>query len=792
MRFFACMVLCSLCTSGYLSAQEPVATIQTRLNEYREKNLQEKIYVHTDKNFYLAGEIIWFKLYYVEASSHHPLDISKVAYVEILDKDNKPVKQAKIALEKGSGEGSFYLPASVNSGNYFIRAYTNWMKNFSPDYYFEKPVTIVNSLKPLTPQEPDTATTVFAQFFPEGGNLVKNIESKVAFRVTDKYGKGLNFTGLLLNENNDTLARFQPFKFGMGSFMLTPAENHTYKAIITTENGKSIVSALPAVQEQGYVMQLSNLQSSGFTVTVTSTGAGANGQEIYLFIHTGGEVKMAEKHTLTDGKTVFTINKSLPGEGISQLTVFNKDRQPVCERLLFKQPEQVLSIAAESGSKQYTTRKRVQLSINTKTTTAVPADLSVAVYRLDSLQSTDPNTILSYLWLTSDLKGNIEQPGYYFSAWNQEVETAADNLMLVHGWRRFNWEEVLSGKTPSFEYIPEFDGHIITGTIASSITSKPLADVKADLSVPGTQIQFYTAASNKEGRLSFDVRDYYGQNEVIVQAENYADSNYHIDIANPFSEKYSGNRLPRFLLPESLKTSLTNYSIGMQVQNTYTGEKLSRFNVPEVDTIPFYGKPFTRYMLDDYVRFTTMEEVLREYVPDVAVRRYGGQYHLHVLNWEQRQYYQTDPLILLDGVYVDNQKIIHYDPLKVKKLEVVTEKYVLGQYVYDGIVSFTTYHGDLEDVKLDTKTVRLDYEGLQLKREFYSPVYETDQQTASRIPDFRNLLFWSPDLKTDLAGNAKVGFYTSDIQGSYVAVLQGIDAEGHAGSYFFTFDVRGN
>jgi hypothetical protein len=127
--------------------------------------------------------------------------------------------------------------------------------------------------------------------------------------------------------------------------------------------------------------------------------------------------------------------------------------------------------------------------------------------------------------------------------------------------------------------------------------------------------------------------------------------------------------------------------------------------------------------------------------------------------------------------------------LKVNKLEVVVNRYINGEFVYPGIVNFTTYHGDMQDLKLDSKAVILDYEGLQLKREFYSPVYKTEQQAASRLPDFRNLLFWSPDVQTDTSGQATVEFYTSDMKGKYIAVLQGIDDAGYAGSYYFTFEV---
>jgi hypothetical protein len=301
-------------------------------------------------------------------------------------------------------------------------------------------------------------------------------------------------------------------------------------------------------------------------------------------------------------------------------------------------------------------------------------------------------------------------------------------------------------------------------------------------------LQFYNTKTNKEGKIHFDVRDYYGQNEIIVQTDA-PDSNYRVDVLNPFSEKYNDQQLPAFVLPAASQYSLNEQSIGMQVLNTYDPGKLSHFAVPAIDTFPFYGKPYKVYKLDDYVRFTTMEEVLREYVPEVAVRRWGGQLHLKVFDFDVRDFYPTDPLILLDGVKVDNRILLNYDPLKVNKLEVLTNKFIKGEFIYQGIVNFTTYHGDMQDLKLDAKAVILDYEGLQLKREFYSPVYKTEQQALNRMPDFRNLLYWSPDVQTDNSGQATVEFYTSDMKGKYVVVIQGMDEAGYAGSSYFTFDV---
>jgi hypothetical protein len=770
------------------NAQGMLADIPNRFKQYCTWNSPEKLYVHTDKNSYLAGELLWFKIYNVDGALFQPVDLSKIAYIEILDKDNKPVMQAKIALTKGKGNGSFYLPVSINSGNYRLRAYTSWMKNLPAAYYFEKPVTIVNTLKTLTAQVADSNNRYQVAFFPEGGNLVKDVMSKIAFRVTDRFGKGVNCKGMVLAANNDTIIGFHTLKFGMGHFMFKPASTELYKALITLPDGSTITQGLPAAYEQGYAMQLVEDEAGAMSITVS--GRSVSSQALFLFVHSRQVIQIAEKQTFNNGLAVFSLHKSKLADGLSNITIFNEQQQPICERLYFKKPQQVLSVAANSNAVKYGNRKRVALSVNTRQANAqagTSANLSVAVYRLDSLQTVDPNSPLSYLWLTSELTGNIESPGYYFST-DEAIKEATDNLVLVHGWRRFNWDQVLNDKHPTFEYVPEFDGHIITCQIKQNAGTPLVGPMDAWLSIPGIQLQFYNSKTNKEGKLYFDVRDYYGQNEIIVQTDA-PDSNYRVDVLNPFAEKYSDWRLPAFALPAVAQQSLNEQSIGMQVLNTYDAGKLSRFAVPAIDTLPFYGKPFKIYKLDDYVRFTTMEEVLREYVPEVAVRRYGGQLHLKIFDFEFRDFYPSDPLILLDGVKIDNTILLNYDPLKVNKLEVISNKYIKGEFIYQGIVNFTTYHGDRQDLKLPSKAVILDYEGLQLKREFYSPVYKTEQQALSRLPDFRNLLYWSPDVQTDSSGQATVEFYTSDTKGKYVAVLQGMDDAGYAGSYYFTFDV---
>ena len=771
------------------SNAQTTTVIQNSFNNYQQNTFQEKLFVHTDKSTYLTGEILWFKIYNVDAGNNNPINISKVGYVEVLDNNQVPVMQAKVALKgNGSGNGSVYIPVAVNSGNYKLRAYTNWMKNFNADNYFEKDITIINPLKSPEIIANKAKAAYDIQFFPEGGNLVNNLTSKVAFKVVGQDGKGVNFRGAIINQHNDTVARFHPLKFGIGNFIFKPNLKDTYKAVvyINAEN-KPIVKELPAVFDQGYVMQLAD-NPNQITVTVNSNVS--NG-EVYLFAHTRNASKSIQSANLVNGTAKFLIDKALLGEGISHFTVFNNDRKPVCERLYFRRPTQKVTITAQPNQEQYGARKKVNVAVSVKDQQGQPlvSDLSMSVYQTDSLQTIEPIDIVNYLWLTSDLKGNIESPDYYFKNKDAEADQAVDNLMLSQGWSRFKWEEVFKNPQPSFAFLPEYTGHLVTAKLTGISTNQPEKNVPAYLAVPGKRVQLYTSKSDSTGKLLFNTKDLYGPGEIVVQTNGEKDSTYRIDILSPFSEKYSKSILPVFNLTEDMQSALKARSLDMQVQNLYAGNQLKQFFNPKIDSSSFYGKFFIPYKLDDYTRFTTMEEVLREYVKSLIVIKQQKRYHIRIN--AEKGFLEGDPLVILDGVPVFNMdKVMAIDPLKIRKLELVKSRYFWQATEFEGILNFTTYKGDLGGYEFDPHAVIIDYEGMQLEREFYSPVYETNQQVVSRLPDFRNVLYWSPSVSTNAQGKTQVTFYTSDRTGNYVGVLQGITATGEVGSQYFKFMVK--
>jgi hypothetical protein len=794
-RFF--FITACFAIYGAASAQQADFTkLQQDFQRYAKYAPAEKIYLHTDKSAYVAGEIIWFKVYNADAATNRQLDFSKVAYVEVLDRNNKPVLQAKVELVEKGGAGSLYIPLTINSDFYTLRAYTNWMKNAGAAIFFEKTIGIINTIKTVEAIPKQDTVRVVAGFFPEGGHLVEGVESKLGFQVVGLHGKGVDAEGVITNTNGDTVQRFTTHRFGMGQFVLKPEQGQAYKASITLADGKTFTSSLPEVYDQGYVMSITDNNDGRWKVRIQAKNAtpGQRGETVFLLGHSHQLVKSAESGYVNyESDLVFYIDKQKLEPGISHFTLFNKDQQPVCERLVFTPLPGKAQTTIQADKQNYDRREKVNLQVSSfvEGEKKDQANYSLSVYRIDSLSSLDEPDIASYLLLTSDLKGHVESPAYYFS--NQEdVNEARENLLLTHGWRRFRWENVLKADHEKPKFIPEYRGHFIAARVTEAGNGKVAGDVECFLSFPGNPYGFYAARTDEKGMVYFDAKSYYGAGEIIVQAGRDTVSKYRVDILTPFAEDFTLRHLPYVSLAKKMEQNLLNKSIAMQAQNIYGGDSIRRFNAPAlVDTFPFFGKPEFTYRLDDYKRFTTMEEVLREYVMSINVALRNGKLFLSVWDELAQTIYADNVLVLLDGVPLMNyNRIFSYDPLKVKKLDIVPRRYQLGGINFKGIASFETYQAKFDGFDLTPGVVAVDYEGLQLQREFYAPSYITEEDKRSRIPDFRSTLTWHTDLSVDAGGKRSLQFYTSDQPGNYLVVLQGFDAAGNPVSTTGSFVVK--
>jgi hypothetical protein len=825
--YYIVWVICGWAAFSCLTtpvAAQAESQLRSLFTNYSEAGVAEEIFVHCDKDLYLAGEICWFKVYCVDAFLHRPISISKLAYWELVDRLNNPVAQLKIGLQDGFGNGSYPLPGSLNSGTYKVRCYTNWMKNFDAGFFFEKEITVINphqyygedtaksgraagdtvGVAAATSQSAAAIRSAGAiRFYPEGGNLVNGIPSTVAFKISGSDGQGVEGSGCVFDDRNDTLCMIRTQKMGIGKFVFTPQGGRSYKAVIWLAHGEKMIAGVPGAYDQGYVMHLLDSDENRLKITVEAKGVALSSRMVYLFVHTRGSVKIVQGAALSGGEALFVVDKKRLGEGMSQITIFDAEKHPVCERLYFKYPDRRLEVRVSADKDSYGRREKIEVTVDTREDSSGTtgdsggsgrgraANLSMAVYKIDTLQPVDRMNIENYLWLSGDLANGVEEPEYYFEPGNPDRESSMDNLLLTQGWRRFRWEDVLQGKKPAFKFLPEYTGHIIMARIFDSATKMPVPNREVFVSSPSTRTIFNAAASDSNGVLRFEMRDFYTNGELVLRPEKPEDSIWSMEVQSPFSAARSHKPFSFFSFGRMDSVALTEYHRDVVVQREYGGLRPGAFFLPDIDTTAFFGKPDKSYLLDDYVRFTTMEEVLREYVAETSVRNRGGHFEVSVFDKRRTQtLLEPAPLVLLDGVPTDINRVIGYDPLKVKRLDIITEGYFYGNLAFGGILSFVTYHGDLTGFDLDQHSVVVDYAGLEAEREFDSPTYDTKEELDSRLPDFRRLLYWQPNIITDGRGNNTQRFFSSDEPGRYVVVVQGVSDDGEVGWGVREFEVK--
>jgi len=609
--------------------------------------------------------------------------------------------------------------------------------------------------------------------FPESGSLISGITNKLGVKWTKENGKGLSSSGWLIADSKDTLTTFVTSDDGIGSLIFTPKLGQQYTIKTKSSNGVEATKAITGIQEKGFHLSVTEDKIKAQVQIEVFNNTNEN-ENAYLLIHTRGVLKKA--FTLNKSISNLVINNAELGDGINTITIFDHNKKPVSERLVFKYASNANLIQAYTEVNQLRAREKVNLKlqgINNELNDQL--NLSMSVYKLDSLQGIDETNIQNYVWLQSDLTEKVEQPLKYFDTTRLTRFIEMDNLMLTNGWRKFNWEQVLSNEAPLFHYLPEIAGNIIIGKLDKGNNKNN--EITASISYPSKYTLYKGTSINQNGVGLFEFKKIYNDGQIILQV----DSPYHkskLLLESPF---YSDRNLKNTsLLNEKInKLDLNNNYRDIQVQNYYNQKLTNQFSPIIADSTAFYGKADRVYLLDNYSRFATLEEVIREYVTPITLTKSDGKFKLSVYDEATKQFFKEKPLLLLDGVIInDINKFLTYDPLKIRKLEVISRLYFDGNNKYNGIINFTTYDGKVDGYELDPNAIVLDYKGLQANRIFAAPVYDTQNQIENRLPDFRHLLNWTPSI--NIKGNEakQISFFTSDSKGNFLISIQGISNKG--------------
>jgi len=510
----------------------------------------------------------------------------------------------------------------------------------------------------------------------------------------------------------------------------------------------------------------------------------------YLFIQTHGITDYFSTETITgEDKKVLLPVGSLTG-GLNQIIVFDLKGQPVCSQYNYTPLADTPAITINSGD-TYGVREKVTLDLetgNSITNNLKPGSISISVSPLT--EGNQKSDLKDYLISGSEFGFDRSYlPSINKSDLPREIKEP--NLSNINS-KWIDWPAILSGKIPGIVYNTEREFHFLRGKLTSEDNSISSSEYVL-LSIPGKEPGFQYAKTDNAGNFSFSIQidesikdlvlmpDDESRIQKIILESGFAEVNTPVQIASGTDE---------VSIPQYIKDWSVNYQI-RKIYGDYSVGSLVESNLRPLIPVRFYGKPDTELIMADYVTLPKMEEVFYELLPHVSMKKKNSGYEILITDRINENRYESSPDLFLDGVKINDASVFaDLDPSIVERIDVIKEKYFVGDYSFPGLVNITTISSDFSTIQLPGYMIRLPYSVVDRVRSFLSPDYTLSALKNSTIPDFRNTLYWNPSVRTDSEGKVRIEFWTSDFAAEYEINVQGITSEGKVISERKTFRVE--
>ena len=790
-----------------------------------ERYPQEKLHLHTDKDSYIAGDTIWLRAHCADAATHRPVAASRYVYVELRDDRGSLVRRIKLLSRDSVYSG--YLPTQSleRFGDYSLTAYTLYMRNPGPEYFFKKPLTIWPYQESRRTQRNTSVRKVSdfdVSFFPEGGYLIDGYDCCVAFKALGDDGGSVEVTGVLKNDREEVVDTLRTLHGGMGCLRFTPHTGERYYAECTMEGGKTERFDLPASNNLACVLRVLHTERD-FTVMVQSGRPLPKG--LRLLVHCRGNLCYFREWNDDLPSLIFKRDK-LPG-GVLQILLLDKAGNALSERLVFNRGEELATtdMQVRGSLKQ---RTKVTLAVAATDPDGGPAagDFSIAVTDRAAVPSATSGSIYSTLLLTSELRGTIETPDWYFEGRDAARVAALDALLLTQGWRRYDVPELMKKEYVEPQYPLEV-GQEIAGRINKGglwNRRKKLDRYEMRMIVPRWHYSSQ-APIDKEGRFAlngFDfpdstlfvlrpaaakgllpeayvkvARDSFPEvgtlprvpeadaaNPYLAQARHYIEQRGQTDMRNILIDTVVVTHRIRQEM-KSPEQRLAAHTWDMQQIKEMGAYSIMEF-VQRMPGMNFIGGRLSyhganvSFMIDGVLDNTTTPHSADA---DFQAGSTIGQ--LIVTGTKKKS--MTEIALERGGLEPDKNltmPICTTWPMEwVSRIDLIAGGNMFLWGVFDGaIVSITTKTGDELDQALAVAPA-IDVSiasplGYQTPAEFYAPAYATEKARRSMVPDYRTTLYWNPSVEFDETGRATVEFYTSDAPADYDITIEGITQTG--------------
>lgn len=705
----------------------------------------------------------------------------------------------------GSMNFNFAIPPKADADNFGI---TLQVLDKNPDNPVYKIPVILNR-----PQNIDL------QFMPEGGYLVSGIEAHVAFKALNEDGTGANVSGSVYNNNGKEITTFQSSHLGIGSFYFKPRQDETYTARIKLNgNGDSKDYVLPAVQSSGIVLQVVNkLEDDFMEVSIAPTPGIKSAHSLYYLVgQSRGVACYGAAINLKQKVTKIKVSKTLFPTGVARFTLLNSDKQPLNERIVYVDHDDHLRIKVNSDKANYTTRDSVGLDllVTDKMGQPIAGDFSVVVtddaqVKNDSFKT---NSLKSNILLTSDIKGQVEDPGYYFTKeFSDSIWQHLDNLLLAQGWVNYNWQTVFQPlKTENY---PAQQNFYVKGKV-TNIFNKPVKNSGIVLLSVRPTFTIDTL-TNTDGVFNF--RDIHPIDKPVyfLQARNKNGKSFNVGVnvdefKPPVFAASKKTMIPWYVNIDSNKRQSLNTIA------SYKEEWEKKFGIKVLDEVKVTGRKIikdSKNLNDNGGADLTLNEqdlqkegrmtlgnLLKKYVEGFHTGSSKSAYQYFIKNRFCH--------IIIDGVDIDWVALHSYDDIDyqrfvdemlnsftaedIKGIEVMSSSKYAGVYVQrllgkddlpfdNAFIEVTTYEGRGPFFPESTPGVYL-YRPLAFcpQTQFYSPKYSSKYDSS--VLDTRSTIYWEPNIIADKNGKAKLSFYTADHPGTYTLLIEGSDMNGNVES----------
>ncbi len=771
-----------------------IQKIASSLYDYARYYSPQKVYLHMDKSNYYAGEHIWFKAYLLDGITHYQDSLSEPVYVELINPYRKAAQIIRLKIINGEGTGSFFLADTIPEGIYQVRAYTNWMKNFGPEFFFNKNLEIRNPKKEfqITAKEArsnkknvkklmNKTTRYQIGFFPEGGRLIAGTKSKIAFKATEDFGAGIPVTGAVYDQNNKELVEFETAFEGMGYFTLRPLKNHRYYAMVKYPDGSTKKVPLPEAEENAVGLMLYD-SGNLITAKISSNKPPSNDRPANDFILIGqvrGKMYYAESKNLLDKDSTITMNANIFPSGVVQFTLFNNRLMAIAERLFFVNHNDFVRFDITADKLTDSVKLKIKPVNSGAVSSTFSGSVTVTIPETNQPEILQHN-ILTELLLTSDLPGNIPSPAYFINTAGPQVKEHADLLMLTNGWKRFVWADLTEKEYPKIRFTKE-DGITVAGKITREFFEIPVKEASVKLYILTEYNDEYNTISDKNGRFSFDKLDYWDTLSVRIVARKPGGGKNVLILLNDASMEEVQEYYGDFFLTTTSKIDMKKYR---QVQADIAKKEMIK-RQKELDSIfskSIYGTP-------DYVIWgdeipegcASIPDAIKGRVPGVNVA--GNSITIRGINTLLGN---TDPLVVVDGVTTSLDALYSIPVEDVERIEILKgpSTAMYGSRGANGVIAIYTKHGTF----MKKGEISFSMLGYHVVERYYSPSNKslTNNIDRQQLPV---TVSWNPEIKIHPAEMIEITFPLMTIPRQGIRVeIEGITNQGTPGQSIYYFN----